>query len=65
MTFDEFITELAAAIDPDGSHKHKCNHCQHVWEHSNQCAGDKQAHTCQKCGEEQWYKYRGHLQPGE
>jgi hypothetical protein len=40
-------------------HKHKCNGCGFVWEHSGfACAGDASAHTC-VCGREVWKRYYG------
>lgn len=49
-----------------GTHKHRCpnQHCGHIWEHGNDNRGDTQAHTCQKCGSEQWgWHYGGHEPP--
>lgn len=39
-----------------GTHKHKCDSCGNVWEHSDDMAGNQEAHTCQ-CGEKQFYHY--------
>ena len=41
-----------------GTHKHKCA-CGHIWSHSNECAGSKEAHTCPTCGKEEYWKYFG------
>lgn len=38
-------------------HKHKCPACGHIWEHTNSCAGDVDAHTCEKCGTESWRRH--------
>ncbi len=40
-----------------GEHKHKCSNCGNAWKHSNKNLGDVKAHTCSKCGEEEWDKY--------
>lgn len=40
------------------THKHKCNGCGHIWEHGNACRGNVEAHTCARCGDEQWSHYR-------
>jgi len=59
------IADLLGVDDPDGLHKHKCKKCGYIWQHENSCGGpdtDKRAvkaHTCVKCGEEQWWKYDG------
>lgn len=41
----------------DGTHKHKCYGCNHIWEHSDRCAGQADAHKCEKCGREQWTRH--------
>lgn len=49
-------------------HKHKCPNqsCNYIWEHEDECADLQSeaeatlAHTCPKCGREQWFKYWGH-----
>jgi hypothetical protein len=43
----------------EGHHKHKCNNCGNMWEHSDDMAGNEEAHKCPNCREEQWTKYRG------
>lgn len=50
-------------VSPEGYHRHKCNNCGHIWEHSDCMAGDDDAHKCTKCGEEQWEKYKGNSIP--
>lgn len=47
---------------PEGYHRHKCDDCNHVWEHKDSCAGSDKAHTC-KCGSTQRWKYRGDESP--
>lgn len=46
-------------IVPEGYHLHKCDGCSCIWEHSDKMGGDQKAHTCPKCGAEQWRKYFG------
>ena len=41
------------------SHRHKCDKCMTIWEHSNGMAGNDEAHKCPKCGKEEWCKYFG------
>lgn len=53
-----FVADMHATI-ASAFHKHKCGNCGHIWEHSNGCGGDVKAHTCEKCGEEQWIKWFG------
>lgn len=50
-------------VSPEGTHRHQCFHCDHVWEHSDQKAGDDHAHECPSCGRTQWTKYKGHKKP--
>lgn len=38
-------------------HKHKRGNCGRVWEHSDACAGQTEAHTCPDCGREEWMRY--------
>lgn len=49
-----------------GTHRHMCPNpsCGYVWEHSNSCAGNLEAHRCEKCGTEQWWHYDGKQLPG-
>ena len=49
---------LGASFDPDGTHKHKCPKCSHVWEHSNSMAGNEDAHKCPRCSAPQWVRHR-------
>jgi hypothetical protein len=51
-----------------GNHRHKCVKCGQVWEHSDDCGGSHDAHTCPSCGREPgapgtmdvaWAKYLG------
>lgn len=44
---------------PDGSHRHKCYNCEHVWEHGDFCINKTRLHTCPNCNDEQWTKYFG------
>ena len=48
-------------VSPQGSHRHKCDNCGYIWEHSNFCRGDTKAHTCPNpdCGKQKWYQYSG------
>lgn len=41
---------------PNGYHRHRCPNprCGNLWTHSDGCGGDDKAHTCEKCGAEQW-----------
>ena len=41
------------------SHSHKCQGCGWVWTHSDSCAGDQDAHTCEKCGDVVFRLYHG------
>lgn len=50
-------------ITPVGYHKHMCDYCNCVWEHSDQMAGNDEAHKCPSCGNWQWTKYRGACEP--
>lgn len=50
-------------ISPIGFHRHKCDNCKCIWEHSNKMSDNKKAHKCPKCGKEQWYKYLGTTKP--
>lgn len=43
----------------NGTHAHKCPNCGHAWRHADSCAGDPQAHTCQKCSTEVWFRHYG------
>lgn len=63
------LLSLLNGEDPNdnGTHRHKCE-CGFIWEHENNCSmqimkaggkDNKQAHTCRKCGREQWQKYYG------
>lgn len=38
-------------------HTHKCV-CGNIWRHSNFQYGNVKAHTCDKCGKEEWFVYR-------
>lgn len=42
-----------------GFHKHKCDYCQYIWKHSNNCFGNIEAHTCPRCSKLQWFRYTG------
>ena len=44
---------------PKGLHRHKCEKCGYVWEHSNSCAGSDSDHECPKCKTEEWCWYEG------
>ena len=44
---------------PKGFHRHKCNHCNHIWEHGEGCFCKIEPHKCPNCGNEQWVKYKG------
>ncbi len=44
---------------PVGFHRHKCDNCGQIWEHSNSCAGNEHAHTCTTCGHKNWERYKG------
>jgi predicted RNA-binding Zn-ribbon protein involved in translation (DUF1610 family) len=57
----DFLRMLMAEPDPNGRHKHQCEECGTVWEHSNMCAGDDDAHMCPDCGESQYYHYDGDM----
>lgn len=46
-------------VSPDGMHRHKCESCHTVWEHSDNMAGNNFHHKCPKCGEEEWFRYFG------
>lgn len=48
-------------LGPVGTHQHKCQNCGNVWEHPDTMAGNKEAHTCSQCGQEEWVKHY----PGE
>jgi NAD-dependent SIR2 family protein deacetylase len=37
-------------------HQHECDACHTVWQHGEECHGDKAAHTCPTCGQMQWWK---------
>lgn len=50
---------LYMAIADENTHRHKCRTCWYVWEHDDDCAGDKEEHTCSKCGDIQWWVYFG------
>lgn len=56
-------SEICKSVQSNASnlrtHKHKCNHCGYIWRHTEACAGDKEAHTCDKCGEAEYLRYRG------
>lgn len=34
---------------PDNFHRHRCD-CGFVWQHSDDCAGNLEAHHCPACG---------------
>ena len=38
-----------------GRHTHLCSNCGHIWEHGAEARGDEAAHTCEKCGTEDWW----------
>lgn len=40
-------------------HKHKCSSCGTIWQHSDSCGDDDLAHSCPRCGIQQWDKYYG------
>lgn len=42
-----------------GLHKHCCPDCFHVWEHQDTMRGNREAHTCIKCGSQCWLHYHG------
>jgi len=50
---------LGIPIKEEDIHKHKCNNCGHVWQHSDNCAGVTSEHTCPNCGNESWVRYNG------
>jgi ribosomal protein L37E len=48
------------------SHKHRCNACGTIWEHSDMCgdlsvgeAINRISHMCPRCGQEQYWHYQG------
>lgn len=57
------VDENEVYVSPEGKHRHQCLHCDHVWEHSDQKAGDDQAHECPSCKKKQWAKYKGDKKP--
>ena len=42
----------------DGTHIHQCEKCGTTWQHPQppEDISNIKAHTCPKCGEEEWYK---------
>lgn len=36
------------------THRHTCGTCGHVWEHGSKHEDSVKAHTCEKCGDQQW-----------
>ena len=47
---------------PEGHHRHKCQDCGTVWEHSDRMAGNEAAHHCPSCKVELeggWFRYEG------
>lgn len=50
---------------PDGFHRHKCDKCGHVWEHSDKCRGQEEPHICANCGDIQGWKYFGPEPPSQ
>ena len=58
MVYKHLRNLLGIPIREGELHKHKCI-CGHVWEHSDNCGGDTNAHTCPNCGAEQWMRYYG------
>lgn len=55
--FGSLLLMTKMSMDPHGQHCHKCSKCGTKWEHSNMCAGDTQAHTCEKCGHVEWARH--------
>jgi len=43
--------------DEPPTHKHRCETCGFIWEHETNCINNTKAHTCIKCGAEQWHWY--------
>lgn len=43
----------------EGTHKHRCDHCGTIWEHSDDLRGSYEAHLCPKegCGEHQGFRF--------
>lgn len=39
-----------------GEHKHQCPACATTWKHSDNYFGNVEAHSCPRCGTEQWDK---------
>jgi predicted RNA-binding Zn-ribbon protein involved in translation (DUF1610 family) len=52
-----------AEVVREGMHKHRCHNCGTTWKHSNLLPllatpkENKIAHSCPKCGTEEWFKY--------
>lgn len=50
---------LAEQMNDRNSHRHKCENCGLVWQHSNAMRNRTDAHTC-VCGKQEWIEYTGH-----
>lgn len=48
-----------------GFHKHQCTKCSYIWEHGDECAGNKCAHTCPNCKNTIWRIYEGTIPPSD
>lgn len=56
---DTFTQIGRSASEPD-THQHKCSdpYCGTVWQHDGrESKGNANAHTCPKCGTEQWNRH--------
>lgn len=63
----QFILIVVALDSPEATayHKHKCDNCGFVWEHSDAWKENVPAHTCTKCSHIQSSKYHGDEKPAE
>ena len=48
---------------PEGFHRHECFVCEVIWEHSDTCKGDIEAHKCPCCGFVESSRYMGSKEP--
>jgi hypothetical protein len=51
------VAKPAAGLPTKGEHDHRCMNgsCKEQWRHSDECVYDEPAHTCKRCGAQQWW----------
>jgi len=49
------IIQFVPSRPREPQHSHRCGACGYVWTHGESSFGNRQAHTCPKCGAGPWW----------